>query len=68
MVAEQRQIMLTHVIDFSDQFKVVTNAYNNKFTRNWYKLDDVVFEGDKQSLSRVLANPSAFPNHMSLLN
>ena len=68
MVAEQRQIMLTHVIDFSDQFKVVTNAYNNKFTRNWYKLDDVVFEGDKQSLSRVLADPSAFPNHMSLLN
>jgi len=68
MNAEQRQLMLTHVVDFSDRFKVITNAYTNKFSRNWYKLDYVVFEGDKQSLAGVLNDPEAYPNHMSLLN
>ena len=68
MNAEQRQIMLTHVVDFSKQLKVVTNAYSNTFTRNWYKLDDVVFEGDKRSLAAVLNNPAGYPNHMDIIN
>ena len=50
MNAEQRQVMLTHIIDFSKQLRVVTNAYDNKFTRNWYKLDDVVFENNTKRL------------------
>lgn len=68
MNAEQRQVMLTHIIDFSKQFRIVTNAYDNKFTRNWYKLDDVVYNNDKKSLSTVLNDPLSFPNHMSTLN
>lgn len=68
MNAEQRQVMLTHIIDFSKQFRIVTNAYDNKFTRNWYKLDDVVYNNDKKSLSAVLNDPFSFPNHMSTIN
>ena len=68
MNAEQRQVMLTHIIDFSKQLRVVTNAYDNKFTRNWYKLDDVVFENNTKSLSAVINDPLAFPNHMNTIN
>ena len=68
MNSEQRQFMLTHVIDFSSNFKVVTNAYTNRFTRNWYKLDDVVFNGDKKSLASVLNDPNTYPNHMNVIN
>jgi len=68
MNAEQRQVMLTHVIDFSKQLRIVTNAYDNKFTRNWYKLDDVIFENDKKQLSTILDDPFSFPNHMNTIN
>ena len=68
MNAEQRQVMLTHIIDFSKQLRVVTNAYDNKFTRNWYKLDDVVLENNTKSLSAVINDPLAFPNHMNIIN
>jgi Fe(3+) dicitrate transport protein len=68
MNAEQRQFMLTHVIDFSNNFKVVTNAYTNRFTRNWYKLDDVVFDENKVSLASVLNDPTTYSNHMSVIN
>ncbi|MDA9139902.1 TonB-dependent receptor [Flavobacteriaceae bacterium] len=67
MNAEQSQFMLTHVIDFSDQTKIITNAYQNNFSRNWYKLDDVVFEGEKRSLASVVDDPLSFPNHFSIL-
>ena len=68
MNAEQRQVMLTHIIDFTRQLRILTNAYNNRFTRNWYKLDDIVFDNDKKSLSIILNDPLSFPNHMSIIN
>ena len=68
MNAEQRQFMLTHVVYFSNNFKVVTNGYTNRFTRNWYKLDDVVFNQDKKSLASVLNDPATYPNHMNVIN
>ena len=68
MNADQRQFMLTHVLDFSNNLKVVTNAYSNKVTRNWYKLDDVVFDGNKKSLASVLNDPITFSDHMNIIN
>lgn len=68
MNADQRQFMLTHELDFSSNLKVVTNAYMNKVTRNWYKLDDVVFDGGKKSLASVLNNPDSFVNHINIIN
>ena len=67
MNAEHVQFMLTHTLNFSKNFRITTNGYYNKFTRNWYKLDDVVFQGDKQSLATVVANPTLFEDHMSIL-
>jgi len=48
-------------------FKITTNAYHNEFTRNWYKLDDVIYQGTKQSLAKVVSNPDQFSNHLALL-
>ena len=67
MIAKQSQFMLTHVVDFSNQTKIITNAYQNTFSRNWYKLDDVVFEGEKRSLSSVVNDPQGYPYHFSIL-
>ena len=67
MDAKQVQLMLTHSINFSPQFKIVTNAYQNKFSRNWYKLSHVVAEGNKMGLSSVLDAPASYPQHLAIL-
>lgn len=67
MNAEHLQLMLTHTLDLSKNLRITTNGYYNKFTRNWYKLDDVVFNGDKQAIANVVSNPIDFSNHMDII-
>lgn len=67
MDARQVQLMLTHSISLSEQFKIVTNVYDNNFSRNWYKLSGVVVDDSKKGLETVLAAPSSYPNHFAVL-
>ncbi|MCA0153293.1 TonB-dependent receptor family protein [Winogradskyella vincentii] len=67
MTAEQIQLMLTHTLDLTKNFRITTNGYYNKFSRNWFKLDDVVFNGDKQRIADVVGNPSQFEDHMAIV-
>ena len=67
MTAEQIQLMLTHTIEFSKNFRITTNGYYNKFSRNWFKLDDVVFNGDRQPIANVVSNPTQFADHMAIV-
>ena len=67
MDAGQRQLMLTHSLHISDQFKIVTNAYQNTFTRNWYKLSGVSFEGEKLGLQTVVSAPDQYTVPMAIL-
>ncbi|MFD1063548.1 TonB-dependent receptor family protein [Winogradskyella litorisediminis] len=67
MVAEHLQFVLSHEVYFTKDFRITTNAYYNKFDRNWFKLDDVVFNGDKQGIANVISNPTAFPNHLDIV-
>jgi len=67
MNAEHIQLMLTHKLQFSENFRITTNGYYNKFKRNWYKLDDVIFNGEKEGISNVVSNPNDFPNHLDIL-
>lgn len=67
MTADHLQLMLTHTLDLSANLRITTNAYYNRFARNWYKLDDVVFNGDKQGIANVVSNPIEFPEHMAIL-
>ena len=67
MTAEHMQYVFTHEINFSEQFKVSSNVYLNGFKRNWYKLDDVVFEGSSQKIAKILSNPSQYSGHISVV-
>lgn len=67
MNADHLQFVLTHEINFTKNMRITTNAYLNKFKRNWFKLDDVVFNGDKQGIANVVSNPTAFPDHMNIV-
>ncbi|WP_431158477.1 TonB-dependent receptor family protein [Winogradskyella poriferorum] len=67
MTAEHVQLMLTHTLNFTKNFRITTNGYYNKFTRNWYKLDDVVFNGDKQRIADVISNPTQFQDHLDIV-
>ncbi|MDT0559440.1 TonB-dependent receptor [Ichthyenterobacterium sp. W332] len=67
MVAEHLQLMLTHTLDFTKNFRITTNGYYNTFSRNWYKLDDVIFNGNKQKIANVISNPDTFPDHLEIL-
>ena len=68
MDAEHLQYMLTHEFLFNDKLKLTSNLYFNEFKRNWYKLDDVVFENNSQKISKVISNPEQYPNHFSIIN
>ena len=68
MTNEHLQFMITHNLEFSKNFSVRTNAYYNKFDRNWYKLDDVVANGDKVSIANIVASPENFPTHFGYTN
>lgn len=67
MNADHLQLMLTHTLNFSKNFRITTNGYYNTFSRNWYKLDDVVSGGEKKKIADVISNPSSFLDHMNVL-
>ena len=48
MSAEHKQYVLTHELFVNEKIKITSNFYENRFKRNWYKLDDVVFEANSQ--------------------
>ena len=67
MDAEHTQYLITHQLNLSERFKITSNVYHNGFKRNWYKLDDIVYNGDSQKISKVLSNPDKYSGHMSLV-
>lgn len=67
MDADQLQFQLTHTMNIGNEIRITTDAYSNQFARNWYKLDDVVFEDDKQKIATVVNDPISFPDHMAIL-
>ena len=41
ITTEHKQIQLNHFIQLSERFELVSNAYYNDFTRNWYKASKI---------------------------
>ena len=68
MDAEHVQYVVTHELNLSDKFKIVSNVYYNGFKRNWYKLDDVVFDGSSQKIAKVISDPIQYAGFYSILN
>ena len=67
MTNKHQQFMATHEIEFSDVLKVSTSGYYNGFSRNWYKLNDVVFGGDKVKIASILNQPENYSNYMDII-
>ena len=67
MQAEHFQYMATHILGLSDRIKLVTNAYFNQFQRNWYKLDDVIQNGQKVGIASVINNYPMYPEHYDIV-
>jgi len=68
MDTEHIQIMGTHTFKFNDYFRITTVGYLNKFKRNWYKLDYINIEGDRQGIANVLETPENFDAHYQLVS
>lgn len=68
MVTNHTQYMITHRLDFSKNVRITTTAYQNNFARNWYKLNDVTFNGTKKGIADILEDPSTYANHFSIVN
>ncbi|MFH4967997.1 TonB-dependent receptor [Gaetbulibacter sp. M240] len=68
MTNDHIQFMATHKINFSKQFRITSNAYYNGFSRNWYKLNDVVYNGNKVGIASIISNPQDYPNHMNIID
>jgi len=67
MKAIHRQVVLTHTVDFSKNFRITTNLYNNYFRRNWYKADFITFNGERESIGTVFGDQTAYADYISLV-
>lgn len=68
MTNDHIQFTVSHELEFSKNFRVTTDGYYNGFSRNWYKLNDVVFNGDKVGISSIVDNPQTYPDHFAIVN
>ncbi|WP_397446329.1 TonB-dependent receptor family protein [Polaribacter sp. R77954] len=68
MTTDHTQYIITHKAEFSKNIRLTTTAYQNNFARNWYKLNDITFNGDKQSIANILESPTILANHFAIVN
>ncbi len=57
ITTKNNQFSVTHTLKTNDYFSITSTAYRNKFSRNWYKLNDVRFDGTTYAIDAILANP-----------
>lgn len=68
MDTEHTQFMLTHQLDFSQYFRITTVGYRNNFKRNWYKLDYVTLNGEREGIADILESPEVFPEYYQVVS
>jgi len=68
METEHTQFMITHTLDFSDYFHITTVGYRNNFKRNWYKLDYLTLNGEREGISAILETPEQFAEYFNVVS
>lgn len=63
---KHNQIQLDHLIIPNQSIKIKTTAYQNKFDRNWYKLNDVTLT-QKVSINDILEFPDVYPDEYNAI-
>lgn len=67
MNTEHFQVMGTHALKFNDQFRITTIGYYNDFSRNWYKVDYVTVDGERQGIGNIFSDPTTFNAYIDLV-
>ncbi|GAA6258037.1 TonB-dependent receptor [Bacteroides sp. f07] len=70
MKTSHQQWVATYLLNFSNKLKVTTNAYYNRFHRNWYKLNDIragITSEEKRSIADVLIDPETNIRYFNIL-
>ena len=67
MTNDHIQFTVSHQLDLTKRFRITTTGYYNGFSRNWYKLDDIVFNGEKLGIATIIDNPELYPDYMNIV-
>lgn len=67
MNTEHFQVMGTHALKFNDQFRITTIGYYNDFSRNWYKVDFVTVDGEREGIGNIFSDPTTFNAYIDLV-
>ncbi len=68
MTTNHTQYVITHQLDFTNDFRITTNFYRNNFARNWYKLNDITLNNIKAGLASILADPITYADYYNVVN
>ncbi len=68
METEHTQFAITHNIDFSRYFRITTVGYRNNFKRNWYKLDYLTINGQREGIADILESPDDFQEYYQVVS
>ena len=69
MITEHKQFSVTHAIRPFDFLDITTIAYNNEFSRNWFKLDKVQADTatGRIGISSILNDPVTYAAEYSII-
>ena len=68
MTTDHLQFMGKHTLKFSDYFTVTTVGYINQFSRNWYKLDYLTVNGEREGISSIVNDPIGFSDYYDIVS
>ncbi len=68
MNTEHLQFMGTHILNLSPNLAITTTAYLNDFSRNWYKVDNLTVNGERESIANIIQNPDELSTYYNIIN
>ncbi|MGB3144964.1 MAG: TonB-dependent receptor [Maribacter sp.] len=68
MNTEHLQFMGTHILNLSPNLAITTTAYLNDFSRNWYKVDNLTVNEERESIANIIQNPAELSTYYNIIN
>jgi Fe(3+) dicitrate transport protein len=67
MTNNHLQTTISHTIQHGEGLLITTTAYHNDFSRNWFRISDVEYQGTKKSISATLQDTAQNINQLNVL-